>query len=939
MATRTPDIKDKQILDLVAGGESNGDYNAVYGIPVGSSSQPDFSNMTISQVQQYQRNRITSGQVSSAVGKYQFIQSTLSETVERAGFNPETTFFTPEVQDQLMTTRLDQRGLSIWKKGNMDNNTFQDNLAKEFASVPVATAQQGAHGAILPGQSYYEGDGINSAKHVNATKFGNSLNQINNESGTQFISDSQPDGLFVGPDAPGGDLSDKEYIPFNPIMTDADATRLAKASNFREFQFDQPRDAGSEAFQELTQSYYETFEQHFKNNPQLDPAKETTSGPMIAQAEQMIKSDDKVEQIKGEAILEAANQYAANNIDEDQRSEPVTSSSEEAVADKMEEAIEKFYNKQKKLTRPEPNWYTSVDLPTYNWTFYLTNKEVFDEPENFLQNREPDPNKAVIIAQSGVEATYTIDNFLFNAILFGDDTKGSAQTSTMQFELKEPMGFTMLDAILSKAGTFNFKTMKDATYVLKLEFQGRDFNTGRVQKYDGIHFFPVIPYGVTSETGPEGTSYMFTCLTIPSLAAIENTTSAGEVHVKSVATLGEFAEKLEVGLNEVEKSAINPPVSNPNQAAPTLEPRKTWQIEFGDTSQQDNFDLEKMAITFQNSSGTAKNTQDADKIDVRIPHNSNVVSFVKNFIVRQASWNEYVKDAQDKGFTTPTIEITQKVVGTEGRKDEPDDITQQKPITTIITIGIKHRYGVVKTDGSDNAKLSDKSYQQTRFSKLPIVKKYDYLYTGKNTEVLNYSAQFNMLFSISTDPRLAFNTSNNQVEKPPTNLQPAVFLSDIPVNTNALNVLENLPRDYIVSTPIDQQLTEETITVNQREAAYAESYSSRTADTQIIEVDVIGDPYLLGVPGATFTGRESNTLKNISATNDIFVAFVSYFPLNRKSLENPFDKGPMDLYTSGVYELREIEHRFQQGQYVSKLRMYRDHKSSTYFLQEELKNL
>lgn len=952
MASRIPDIKDKQILDLVAGGESNGDYNAVYGIPVGSSTQPDFSSMTISQVQQYQRNRITSGQDSSAVGKYQFIQSTLSETVERAGFNPDTTYFTPEVQDQLMTTRLDQRGLSIWKKGNMDNNTFQDNLAKEFASVPVATAQKGAHGAILPGQSYYEGDGINSAKHVNATKFGNSLSQINNESGTQFVSDSQPDGLFVGPDAPSGDLTDREYIPFSPIMTDADANRLAKVSNSRNFQFDQPREKGTEAFQELTQSYYETFEQHFNNNPQIDPEQELTNGPMIDQAYAMVKSDDPIESQKGAAILEAASQWGADNIETDLTPKESTADTritvDEGVSPKFGQ-FDEFYKETRTIDGPEPNWYTSVDLPTYNWTFYLTNKEVFDDPESFLTGDRPDPSKAIIIAKSGVEATYTIDNFLFNAILFGDDTKGSAQTSTMQFELKEPMGFTLLDGILSKAGTFNFKTMKDATYVLKLEFQGREWNTGRLQKYDGIHFFPVVPYGVTSETGPEGTSYMFTCLTIPSLAAIENTTSAGEVHVKAIATLGEFADKLEQGLNEVEKSAINPPQPDnpPASAPPPLEPRKTWKLEFdNNTSKQiigdsdTTFDLSKMPISFANSSGTAKNTEDADKIDVRVPHNSNVVSFVKTFITRQVSWNEYVKKSQDEGYTTPTIEITQKVIGTEGKKDEPDNITQQKPITTIITIGIKHRYGVVKTDGSDNKLLSDKSYQQKRFSKLPIVKKYDYLYTGKNTEVLNYSAQFNMLFSISTDPRLAFNTSNNQREKPPTNFTPPVFLSDIPVNTNSLNVMENLPRDYIVSTPVDQQLTEETITTNQREAAYAESYANRTADTQIIEVDIIGDPYLLGVPGATFTGNTSRTLLNINAASDIFVAFVSYFPLNKKdTLDNAFDKGPMDLYTSGVYELREIEHRFQQGQYVSKLRMYRDHKSSTYFLQEELKNL
>ena len=86
MSRRPVDIKDKQVLDLVAGGESNGDYNAVYGIRVGSSQQPDFSRMTISEVRQYQRQRIASGQPSSAVGKYQFIQSTLDETTATCRF-------------------------------------------------------------------------------------------------------------------------------------------------------------------------------------------------------------------------------------------------------------------------------------------------------------------------------------------------------------------------------------------------------------------------------------------------------------------------------------------------------------------------------------------------------------------------------------------------------------------------------------------------------------------------------------------------------------------------------------------------------------------------------------------------------------------------------------------------------------------------------------
>ena len=136
-----------------------------------------------------------------------------------------------------------------------------------------------------------------------------------------------------------------------------------------------------------------------------------------------------------------------------------------------------------------------------------------------------------------------------------------------------------------------------------------------------------------------------------------------------------------------------------------------------------------------------------------------------------------------------------------------------------------------------------------------------------------------------------------------------------------------------------QTNNEKTPTTNELEASYAQSYAERTADTQVIEVDIIGDPYLLGIPGAILGNVSQKTLANVTATSDIFVAFVSYFPMNKEELENPFDKGPMDLYTSGVYELREVEHRFQQGQYLSKLRMYRDHKTSTYYVREELRNL
>lgn len=945
MSRRPVDIRDKQVLDLVAAGESNGDYNAVYGIRVGSSQQPDFSRMTITEVQQYQRDRISGGQSSSAVGKYQFIQSTLKETTERAGFNPDTTYFTPQVQDQLMTTRLDQRGLSRWKNNRMTDTQFQDSLAKEFASVPVATAQRGAHGLVGPGQSYYDGDGINSAEHVNGTQFRNSLNQINNESGTSPVNAN-----VTSPTIP--------YRDRLSVREEQDLARRAVMGNEQ-----------AEAEAELFNEYKLALQDYVKNNPGKSPYEwEEINNQMMSNE----MSDSPIDRKKAEIFNKAADAVQADLDKQDSRTPNNTSTStsitvtEGNVIDELE-----TYRAGSSKRSPEPNWYTSVNLPTYRWTLYLTDDTAFDDPASNLMTDSPSPDKAVIIAQDGVEATYTIDNFLFNAVLFGDDTKGSAQTSTIQFELREPMGFTLLDAILTQSGRFGFATMKDAKYVLKLEFVGRDPKTDRIVKYDGVHFFPIQPYNITSDTGPEGTVYSFICLSIPAISALENTTTSGEVHVNDVTTLRELVDKLEANLIKAERLAISPVninTSDSNQSYldeafgnreqaennELIIPRKTWQIEFDDTTKQiiegvgsidraesgnTTFDLENMPISLANSSGTGKSLEDENKINTVLPKNSNVVSWLKNFIVKQPAWNQYVKDATKSGYTTPAIEITQSVKTTPGRENQTDNNTQQKYITTVITVGIKQLHGVIPPDSSNTNQLNDKVFQKNRFEKLPIVKKYEYLFTGKNTEVLNYSAQFNMLFTLAKDPRYGANTANSQQDKQSTNPTQPIFLSDISVPSDPYNVISNLPNEYVTSTGISQQTNEDTPTQNELFAQYIQNFAARTSDQQVIEVDVIGDPYLLGIPGATFTGKESQTLKNVNASSDIFVAFLSYFPLNKNSIDNPFDKGPMDVYTSGVYELREVEHRFQQGQYVTKLRMYRDHRSSTFFIREELENL
>jgi hypothetical protein len=95
---------------------------------------PGLTNMTLAQIMQMQN----AGDVN-AVGRYQFVKDPLRETVAQLGLDPNTTRFTPEVQNQLFMARI-QSGVRP-KLRDYINGTGDDltgalrDLSNEFAVV------------------------------------------------------------------------------------------------------------------------------------------------------------------------------------------------------------------------------------------------------------------------------------------------------------------------------------------------------------------------------------------------------------------------------------------------------------------------------------------------------------------------------------------------------------------------------------------------------------------------------------------------------------------------------------------------------------------------------------------------------------------------------------------------------------------------------------
>lgn len=139
-----------RLLDFISIRESNGNYNAFIGHA--NNSDPLDQN-TIAGIYAFQRKLISWGEPSSAVGRYQFVQRTLSGLIQRANI-ALTEYFTPILQDKLAYILLCDRGYLSWKASKISDEQFAHNLSCEWASLPDP---------YNDGKSHYDGVGPNRA--------------------------------------------------------------------------------------------------------------------------------------------------------------------------------------------------------------------------------------------------------------------------------------------------------------------------------------------------------------------------------------------------------------------------------------------------------------------------------------------------------------------------------------------------------------------------------------------------------------------------------------------------------------------------------------------------------------------------------------------------------------------------------------------------------
>ena len=135
------------LLDLIAGKESGGNYEAMYP----STTLPGATKLTIAEVAR---------RATGAVGKYQQLPQYLVGRARSAGLDVNKDLYSAENQEKIIiNVNIKGRGGERWLRGEMSDEDFMQGLSQEFASLPNAQGK-----FYYPGQrSAMTADKIKSA--------------------------------------------------------------------------------------------------------------------------------------------------------------------------------------------------------------------------------------------------------------------------------------------------------------------------------------------------------------------------------------------------------------------------------------------------------------------------------------------------------------------------------------------------------------------------------------------------------------------------------------------------------------------------------------------------------------------------------------------------------------------------------------------------------
>lgn len=578
-----------------------------------------------------------------------------------------------------------------------------------------------------------------------------------------------------------------------------------------------------------------------------------------------------------------------------------------------------------------PNILDNYDQVAYNLTFFLV-------PENNIFNNDTSEKSRIIIAESGKDSNFYIEDLEIQQVVSPTAGTRLSYATRFTFNIIEPAGVSLLDRIYTAATNAGITNYLKAPYFIEIKFKGRtkdsslpvgsnDSNIGQLS-----WIFPITVTQVETVVTSAGSEYSFVAAPSAELAL---TTQFGS-NTSNISLYGRTVKDVFDNLSKI----LNDRESNKLLAEHTQLDEYKFEIDpyFANMKIGDETNINKQS---------QKNT----KFDGVIDPSLKEISFSANTPIPQmidnilASCREYQESAKNS-ITPENI----KVKNYTNTKIIHRVLTENNFISVDKNRGaytnrytykiIPYELGTVILDPKEMEADGKKLVSEYK-NKLILSKRYDYIFTGLNTQVINFDSKFTFSWHIpipaiggeqktmdqmngvkaaTVKTQSADTVQYKIIESKQKSFKPSAirYISEFSADVVSNSANKNIPLSWIQANPTQQDNFIESNNdtgKNYQNILFDQALVSLNNPNLVkIDLEIKGDPYWLGNPKGQATDFQSVGFVNFDRSQ---IFFTLRMGVPREPDENTgLIKNIKKSIYSGVYQAVTVTHKFNSGQFT-----------------------
>jgi hypothetical protein len=582
-----------------------------------------------------------------------------------------------------------------------------------------------------------------------------------------------------------------------------------------------------------------------------------------------------------------------------------------------------------------PNILDNYDQVAYNITFFLM-------PENSVFNNDTSEGNRIIILETGKDSNFYIEDLEIQQVV--SPTAGTRLSYATKFTFKviEPGGVSLLDRIYTASINAGISNYLKVPYFIEIKFKGRNKDSSNpIGSNDASlgqlkWIFPITITQLETVVTSGGSEYDFTAAPSAELAL---TTQFGS-NVSNISLTGrtvkDVFDNLSAILNKREENKLLAEHTHLDEYKFDIDPY------FANMKISDESNINVQSQTMTKYDGST----DATIKEISIASNTPIPQIIDNIL---SSCREYQENAKNS-ISPENIKVKNytntKVIHRILTENQYISVDKNRgTYTNLYTYKIvPYEVGTVILDPKE-IEANGKNLINEYKNKLILSKKYDYIFTGLNTQVINFDSKFTFTWhipipSIGGEQRTMdqingakaasikedsadiaqYKTiaSKREMFKPSA----IRYISDISTDSVLqYGANKNIPLSWIQSNSTQQNNFIESNNDPGKEYVnilYDQTFASLNNPNLVkIDIEIKGDPYWLGNPVGQSKDFRSVGFVNFDRSQ-VFFTLTMGVP-REPDINTGLIKNIKKSLYSGVYQAITVTHKFVQGQFTQVL--------------------